>query len=399
MDDAQTRTRHFSLALAAREPFRLFFPQAVLSGVIGVLLWPLYFWHFTEFYPGLGHIRIMVFGFFGGFILGFLGTALPRMLSAQPFKKYEVALLLFLHAAMVVAFAFETVLLGDVLLLALLVTFLICAGARLRSRKDTPPPGFVVVALAFASVLTGTILAIALHYKDEPPQFWINLQRLLSSQGFVLLPILGIGPFILPRFFGMPSQHDFPESIQAPAGWSRKVLFALSAGLLIIASFTVEAAGHYRAAYLLRFATVLGYFTSELPLRQAPKAGDTIGICLRIALVMLLAGFLAVALFPAYRVGLLHLTLIGGFAVITFTVATRVVFGHGGELKSLRQRNRWLLTAVGLMLLGMATRLSGDLWPRLLVSHYSYGALVWVLGVFLWAVKVLSKITCVDKEA
>jgi uncharacterized protein involved in response to NO len=213
-----------------------------------------------------------------------------------------------------------------------------------------------------------------------------------------LPPILGIGPFILPRFFGMPSQHDLQESITVPAGWGKKALVSLSAGLLIIGSFIIEAAGHYRTAHLVRFGTVVIYFAFELPLHHAPKATDTIGVCLRLALAMLLAGFLAVALFPAYRVGLLHLTLVGGFAVITFIVATRVVFGHSGQLQSLRQRNNWLLIAVSLMLLGMATRLSGDLWPRLLVSHYSYGALVWVLGVLLWALKVLPKVTCLGLE-
>jgi branched-chain amino acid transport system permease protein len=45
------------------------------------------------------------------------------------------------------------------------------------------------------------------------------------------------------------------------------------------------------------------------------------GASIRIAFAGVLAGFLAVSLFPAYRVGLLHLTLVGGFAVITFVVA------------------------------------------------------------------------------
>lgn len=52
-----------SLTVAAQEPFRLFFPQATLAGIVGVLLWPLHFWHVTEFYPGVAHVRIMVFGF------------------------------------------------------------------------------------------------------------------------------------------------------------------------------------------------------------------------------------------------------------------------------------------------------------------------------------------------
>ena len=79
-----TTGHRISFKAAVREPFRFFFPQAVLAGIVGVTLWPLYFWHVTEFYPNLSHVRVMAYGFFGGFIFGFLGTALPRMLSAKP---------------------------------------------------------------------------------------------------------------------------------------------------------------------------------------------------------------------------------------------------------------------------------------------------------------------------
>jgi len=72
--------RPITLADFAREPFRIFFPAAILAGIAGVSLWPLYFLHVTETYPGVSHARIMACGFFGGFIFGFLGTAMPRML-------------------------------------------------------------------------------------------------------------------------------------------------------------------------------------------------------------------------------------------------------------------------------------------------------------------------------
>ena len=119
---------------------------------------------------------------------------------------------------------------------------------------------------------------------------------------------------------------------------------------------------------------------------------------MRIAFAALVSGFLLGALFPVYRVGLLHLTLIGGFAIITFTVATRVIFGHSGNLEKLKGPNRWLLGAVGLMLFGMATRISGDLWPKIMASHYIYGATLWIGGVLLWSAFVLPKILAVETE-
>jgi hypothetical protein len=50
------------------------------------------------------------------------------------------------------------------------------------------------------------------------------------------------------------------------------------------------------------------------------------------------------------------------------------------------------------MLLGMATRISGDFWPKILASHYNYGALLWIAGVVLWAIYVLPKVLVVEKE-
>jgi hypothetical protein len=58
-----------------------------------------------------------------------------------------------------------------------------------------------------------------------------------------------------------------------------------------------------------------------------------------------------------------------------------------------------LLAATGLMLLGMATRISGDLWPLVLVSHYIYGTFSWISGVLIWAAFVLPGVLRVEKES
>ncbi|HMJ89781.1 MAG TPA: NnrS family protein [Candidatus Acidoferrum sp.] len=386
-----TRTTRISLRDAAREPFRFFFPQAVLAGILGVMLWPLHFWGVSEFYPNLAHVRVMANGFFGGFIIGFLGTAMPRMLSAKPFTLAETLILLLLHAAMTIAYAVNKTFYGDVVLLLLLVRFVICLARRFGTRKDTPPPGFVLVLLSFICVTAGAILSIAQNDRDFDSQ-WIALQRLLSSQGFVLLPVLGIGPFILPRFFGMPSAHDFAEMLKPSPAWAKKALFAFGVGILIIGTFFLEAFGWFRLAHALRFLVTLIYLAREFPFGAGPKSSSALGLALRIALITLLAGFLSVAFFPQFRTGLIHLTLVGGFAIITFIVATRVVFGHSGNIEKLKGKNRWLLWIIGLILFAMATRISGDIWPKVMISHYVYGAIIWAVAVIWWAIKVLPKV-------
>ena len=97
--------RRISFVDLGHEPFRIFFPAGVLAGITGVALWPLYFGGVTQMYPGIGHARIMACGLFGAFILGFLGAAMPRMLSTKPLRPTEVFPLVLLHGAMVVCLA------------------------------------------------------------------------------------------------------------------------------------------------------------------------------------------------------------------------------------------------------------------------------------------------------
>ena len=42
----------------SKEPFRIFFNQAIVAGVLGVALWPLHFWGGMESYPGIPHVRV-----------------------------------------------------------------------------------------------------------------------------------------------------------------------------------------------------------------------------------------------------------------------------------------------------------------------------------------------------
>jgi uncharacterized protein involved in response to NO len=396
--DGPAATRRVAWQEIGEEPYRLFFPAGLLAGIVGVLLWPLHYAGAVELYPGLVHARIMACGLFGAFILGFAGTALPRMLAVPPLGIRNVVLLVLLHLAMVGAFATGSALWGDRLSGLLLGFFILLMVARARHWQDIPPPGFVLVGLAFLCAGAGIVLALVQHADPELETRWVLLQRLLMYQGFILLPILGAGPFILPRLFGRPSSHDFPTTLNLPGRWKRKSAVALTAGLLIIASFFMEAHGWGPAAYAVRFASTLGFLLLEFPFRRGPASAPALAASVRVAFGMVTAGFLAVALLPAYRSGLLHLTFVGGFAIITFAVATWVVFGHSGHLAILKQRSRWFVVAVSLMLFAMLTRISGDFWPKIMISHYTYGALLWVSGALLWAWHVLPKVVAAEDE-
>ncbi len=87
------------------------------------------------------------------------------------------------------------------------------------------------------------------------------------------------------------------------------------------------------------------------------------------------AGRAGVGLAAGLARGDVHIELISGFSLITLGVATRVVFGHSGERDQLERFNAPLTVAAALMLLGLLNRLSGDLVPSTMASHYIYAAL------------------------
>jgi predicted membrane channel-forming protein YqfA (hemolysin III family) len=60
--------------------------------------------------------------------------------------------------------------------------------------------------------------------------------------------------------------------------------------------------------------------------------------------------------------------------------------------------NRWLWIALGTMWFAMITRISGDFLPKIRFSHYAYGAVVWIIGVLIWAWKVLGKVWVSDAK-
>ncbi len=383
--------------VAAGEPFRLLFPLGAAIGIFGVLLWPLFVWNATRMYPGPVHARIMIEGFLACFVIGFLGTALPLLLDVRRLTIFEtLAAAVALIGIPWLHFSGATMW-GDILFFLLLGGFVVMLGVRFSARQDTPPPGFVLVALGVGCALVGAGMLIVSQAAPSTLPIWLQTTaRLLLFQGFVLLPIMGIGAFLLPRFFGQPSRQAFPESRTIPLGWKPRALFALACGLAVIAGFVLEAVGEIRWGMALRAASVAVFFLREIPFRGQIWGGGSLGLGLRLALLSLPLGYALMAVWPERTFSFLHIVFISGFGLLTFIVASRVVLGHCGRsqfftapLLSIR-----LLTA--LFVLAMLTRVTADWMPALRMTHYAYAALAWITGILIWAVFILPGVRKAD---
>ncbi|HEY5992917.1 MAG TPA: NnrS family protein, partial [Candidatus Udaeobacter sp.] len=127
-------------------------------------------------------------------------------------------------------------------------------------------------------------------------------------------------------------------------------------------------------------------------LLERPSGPRFLAQCFRLGALLLVSGLFLPAVLPPYRVANLHLTFIGGFSIIVFTVSTRVILGHAGESYLFQKRLRFLIGALALLLVAMITRVAADFILPARNSHLAYAALIWLLAAIVWAWALVPKL-------
>jgi uncharacterized protein involved in response to NO len=373
----------------AGEPFRLFFPLGILAGVAGVMLWPLFYWQMLTVWPGVAHPRLMIGGFGGAFVTGFLGTAWPRFLESRNLRAPEVLLLAALWLAACGCWLSARLSAGDALMASELTCLLLMLLRRVHRAGGMPPPGFL---LAFLSVAAGAVILFRWAFPPATLTTWEYMfSRLFFWQGFLLLPLLGVGSYLFPRFFPEGGKHPGRAAVGAsrPAFVSvaalRRKIGVLLPAVMVVASFAWEASGGIVEGNLLRALALAVWAGLALPALLMRRAASTRAVCLRVALGSIFVSFVARALWPQWPVAMQHLLFLSGFGLALLLVADRVSLGHNDLLETAPARSvfwRWLLW---LLIIAAATRVTADTVPKVMISHYIYAALLWaIVSVWWW---------------
>src|SRR5438270_12458909 len=121
------------------DPYRIFFPLGIVLGVMGVAIWPLYYYGVTEGYSGRAHAFVQTSGFLYAFIIGFLLTAIPRFTGTEaPSRTVQYALALLVTVS-AIAFEFQFFVIGQTGFLIAHLTLIVLAARRyLRLQQDPP---------------------------------------------------------------------------------------------------------------------------------------------------------------------------------------------------------------------------------------------------------------------
>ncbi len=382
--------------MACEEPYRIFFPLGLLAGISGVTLWPLYFSGIHHFYPGVMHARFMVEGFMAAFVFGFLGTAGPRLTGTPRFSPRELLSVLVLYAAAFISHLSERYWLGDTFFLGLLLVYASFLGRRFFKGESLPPPGFVLVGFGFLCAIAGAASLAAGETGLGSSPMWILFGGTLLNEIWILFLILGVGSFLLPRLLQVPPQSSGPRAFP---GWRKRALRAGATGVAILSLYGLDAfAGASRLTALARFLVAAGYFISQLGLHRGQAPRVTITRCLYLGISLTLLGLLFPLGWPLQRVAGLHIVFIGGFALTTLTVATRVVLGHGGFSTLFFTKLPFLGATALLFLSGMALRSGADFVPSWRGGALTLGAILWTAGAVIWGWSVLPKVRFSDPE-
>ena len=397
--DLRAAAPDFRALVDAGEPYRILFPLGAVIGIIGVALWPLYVWKVLPIYPGLMHSRIMIMGFLTGFVVGFLGTAFPRLLDVPRIRMPLTMVFTLAIAVGTIAHLLGKTLAGDIIFTSILLTLVVDMASRFPKRKDVPPPAFVLVGFGLLSGIAGGAIQIIAALRPEAlPDLAYPLGRLLMHQGYLLLPIMGISAFLLPRFFGLPNRQNFPESPALPPGWLPRAIFAATCGLVVLAGFVLEANGMVRAGMAARAAGLTVYFLREVPIHHAKFTGGSLALGLRLAMLSIPLGYVLMAIWPERVSSFIHVVVISGFSLLTFIVASRVVYGHSGQADKFQARLKPILFLIAMVMLAMLTRVSADWMPAIRLSHYAYAGLSWIAGVLVWMGSVLPGVKGAESE-
>jgi len=368
-------TRKDGLYWLAAEPYRVFFASGVVWSIIGVSLWPLFYAQKLGFYPNFVHARLMIEAFGGAFVVGFLGTAGPRMATAPKLTPLELLWLFALHQASAVSHLRLQHVWGDGFFIALLASLLLCLVIRVvKFRKEAPPPQMLLALTGLVCGITGAALQMM---PSDPERF--RLANLLLYQGLLLPPVLGIGSFVFPRMLG----GDFGEPKTA-AQSKTKLIRAVTAAILLVGSFLLEAYGQVAFGYALRGIVAAGYLLVEVSWKTQQAGSLTTGLFWALGL-----GLLGISLSPFFyvqHVSIEHLLYIGGFGLLILIVASRVLFGHSGDLDGFFVKSKWVRFLVFLAVLTATTRATPAWVPSTTVSHHIYAAWTWGVLALLWLI-------------
>lgn len=365
--------------LILSEPYRLCFPLGILTLLCGILLWIPLIWD-PGIYPLLTHRYLVINGFAGLFIGGFLMTAVPRFSKTFVARGFEVGAYLLVTLLGLVFSHLDNekwtfILSGFQPLILLYFLF-----SRISKRKENPPYSFIFI---FVGLILWSFSAFATAFFDN------DAFRHLHHEGAIAAIILGVGGRLIPGILGhveivraQREKYERPIALISTVPWHFWPIILFFVG----SYFFEESLGAW-----IRLGSVLVVAMKYWRLYLAPKEKTTLTWCIWISAWLITLSFILKGVWSEGMIHASHSFFINGIVLLSLLIATRVVQSHGPKDKKL-ENLKILYLITFLVVFSSATRVSAFLMPDTYLNHLAYSSIVLTLAVIIWSVKYLKYI-------
>lgn len=379
------------------EPYRVLFPIGVVAAIAGLVPWIAFavgsapWWPFGMMaaYPSALHSALLAQGFELAFVCGFLLTAMPAFTHGPRCTRGELTTVTAALGAYLPMRALDSPL-APLALLAAMGATAFAVLRRVRPGAAAPPEEYRLVATGAALGLAGAIVQALAGFGVLPA--WAQQAGVRCfSLGMVPALVLGLGGLLVPTFTGMRDPLRIVGV--APAGdRPRRRAFALGIAALLVLAVNLEFMGRATPAAWLRAVAALASTQLAWKLWRAPGRRDRLSWVIWSAGWCVAIGFTLAALLPQRRIEAWHIAFIGGYALLTLGIGTRVVVSHGGHAHS---EERAVLggAVVALLVLAGLVRVAGP-WadPAHLGLHHMLAALLAVTALSLWLARAWPRV-------
>ena len=375
------------------EPYRLFFPLGALAGIFGVGHWLLYTLGLIETYTGQGHAFVQIQAFLTAFMCGFLFTMIPQRTQTRGPTTGELLLVSFLIALVAASSLFDQWTVAEASFLAiliLLVRFVVSHIGQSEALKR-PPNAFLLVPIGLMSGCVGSLLVLLADF-SLLDRWATPIGRGLIQEGMFLCLVLGIGHLLFPAIMGITGLPDAEISQSRKGGW---IYVALGLSLLISfpgqymlgEEFGTQLGRHL--GYGIRFALVTATMFVGIRAHHWPIPPGLNRRLIWLSFWSLPVGLGLTAIFPRYKVAMLHVMFVGGFSLLAFSISSHVIAIHSGRT-DLTVQKPWQIWGFGaLFLAAMLTRVTADLFLENYWVHIGGAAGVWILALIFWVAFLL----------
>ncbi len=354
------------------EPFRLFFPLGIVSLLTGILLWISLLWDGGN-YPVTLHRYLVLNGFVGSFIGGFLMTAVPRFSKTFNARPFEIIFFFFVTIGGV--FLVEP---GIFFISAIQVTIILFfLFSRIFQRKENPPYSFVFIFVGLFLWMAGALGSALLD---------AEAYKRLHYEGAIAAIILGVGSRLIPGILG------HVEIVSGQKAMYEKPVNILSTVPLHFFLFIFLFVSSYFLSFpfgeILRAIVVLVIGIVYWRLHKLPQTKTALTYSIWCSGWFIVISFILRATSDEGGIHLSHSFFINGIVLLCLLIGTRVLQSHGPKDKTLEDW-KGLYVITGIVFLAAATRVSAFYLPNVYLSHLAYSSFLLTIGVLIWSFKYL----------